>query len=108
MTRKNKVRQTIFQAIDEVNETLPPENRIAKSEETILFDVSGQIDSLGLTILIVALEQNIEKEFDVALMLADQMILPSENEDSPFQTVGTLVNHISFLLEEKLNESAEV
>lgn len=96
-----RIVQAIYKAVDEVNEQLPKEYRIEKSMETALFGRTGSLDSLGLVSMIVAVEQKIEEEFGVAIVLADEKVLSQQT--SPFQTIGTLVNHVSMLLKEKLN-----
>lgn len=99
MKTDKRVIQAIFSAVDEVNQQLPKEYRLEKSTETILFGRSGGLDSLGLVTMIVAAEQKIEEEFGVAIMLAGQKVMSQQN--SPFQTIGTLVNYVSCVLEEK-------
>ncbi|MFQ5823908.1 MAG: acyl carrier protein [bacterium] len=98
MTKNSKLIQAIFSAIDEVNLQLPKEQHLEKSIETGLVDTSGKLDSLGLINLIVAIEQKIEEEFEVAITLVD-----GSHNNSPFRTVGTLADYISLLLEEKSN-----
>ncbi len=92
-----KIQQVVFGAIDEINLQLPEDKRIDKSADSSLFGKVGRLDSLGLVNLIVATEEKIEKEFGVQLTLTDQEMMTNEN--SPFQTVGSLLKHISNLLE---------
>lgn len=94
-----RVIQSIFSAVDELNQQLPKEHRVEKSIENPLFGRSGSLDSLGLVTLIVAVEQKIEEEFGTAIVLADENVMSQKN--SPFLTIGTLVEHVSALLEEK-------
>lgn len=96
-----RIIQAIFKAVDEVNQQLPKEQRLEKSIEAVLFDRSGGLDSLGLVILIVAVEQKIDEEFGVTIMLADEKMMSQRN--NPFQTIEALVNHVSILLNDKLN-----
>ena len=96
MIKNEKIIQVIFSAIDEVNQQLPKEQQLEKSIDTVLFSSSGKLDSLGLVNLIVATEQRIEEEFDVTITLADERAMSQEN--SPFRTIGTLADYISFLL----------
>jgi len=63
---------------------------------------SSKLDSLGLINIIVAVENNIENEFDTTITLADERAMSQEN--SPFRTVGSLADYIELLLEEKLND----
>jgi acyl carrier protein len=100
MTTQEKITQTIFEVVDEINQMLPPEQQLQKSTETVLVGQESRLDSLGLVNFIVATEQKIEEEFDGAtIMLADSMALPEES--SPLTTIGRLVNHLSTLLEQE-------
>lgn len=101
MFQNSRVTQAIFQAIDELNEQLPSEKNLNKSEATVLFGQIGGLDSLALANLIVAAEQCIEDEFGVSIILADEKAMSQRN--SPFRTVGTLVNYASLLLGEHAN-----
>ena len=98
MINNEKVIQAIFDAIDEINEQYPEEQRLTKSADTVLFGESGKLDSLGLVNLVVATEQRLEEIFDVSLTLADEKAMSQKN--SPFRTVGTLAEYISNLLKE--------
>jgi len=89
-------------SIEEINRQLENEHQLEKSTNTVLFGEGGKLDSLGLINLVVAVEQNIEDEFDVTITLADERAMSQEN--SPFRTVGSLADYIELLLEEKLND----
>ena len=70
--------------------------------DTTIYGNDSRLDSLGLINLIVAVEQNIEDEFDVTITLADDRAMSQKR--SPFKTVGTLTNYIEMLLKEELND----
>jgi D-alanine--poly(phosphoribitol) ligase subunit 2 len=89
----------IYAAIDALNDSLPKERRVEKSPEAHLFDSSGVVDSLGLTLLIVGLEQKIEEELGVRVTLVNDEVMSKET--SPFQNVGTLTKYISKLVAEQ-------
>ena len=89
-------------SIEEINRQLENEHQLEKSTNTVLFGEDGKLDSLGLINLVVAVEQNIEDEFDVTITLADERAMSQET--SPFRTVGTLTDYIEMLLGEKLND----
>ena len=97
MTTTERITRTVFEAIEELNHQLPTDRRLAKSFSTTLFDSSGFLDSLELVNLIVITEQNVEDEFGVAIVLADERAISQKN--SPFKTVETLTNYISILLD---------
>ena len=100
MTEIERMTEAVFQAIDELNDILPPERQLHKSLDTVLYGSSGRLDSLELVNLIVAAEQNIEDEFGVPITLADERAMSQRN--SPFRSVATLVTYISSLLGEQL------
>lgn len=95
------IRQTIFDALDEVSAALPDEQEIERSDETILIGASGVIDSLKLTMLIVSIEQKIEDAFGVTITLVDSNTLSPET--SPFRQVRLLVQYIEDLLKAKID-----
>ena len=99
---KEKIQQSIFNSIDSLNAQLPNEGHIEKSNNTALFGSGSKLDSLDLINMVVAVEQNIEDEFDVTITLADERAMSQET--SPFKTVGTLTDYIEILLGEKLND----
>ena len=89
-------------SIEEINRQLENEHQLEKSTNTVLYGEDGKLDSLGLINLVVAVEQNIEDEFDVTITLADERAMSQET--SPFKTVGTLTDYIEMILEEKLDD----
>ena len=99
---KEKIQQSIYNSIDSLNAQLPNEGHIEKSNNTALFGSGSKLDSLDLINLVVAVEQNIEDEFDVTIKLADERVLSQKT--SPFKTVRTLTDYIEMLLGEKLND----
>ncbi len=99
MTTNKKVIQSMFKAVAEVNQILPKDRRLEESCETILVGQSGKLDSLGLVNLIVAVEQQIQAEFGVAIALANEEVM-SQNS-SKIQTIGSLGDYITSLLEKK-------
>jgi len=98
MSKTERILQTIYTAVDEINEQLPKGKSLAKSPETVLFGQLGQLDSLGLVSLIVTVEQYIQAEFGSDVTLADERALSQRN--SPFQTIATLASYIPSLLDE--------
>lgn len=95
---KEKILQSIYNSIDSLNAQLPSEEHIEKSNSTALFGSGSKLDSLGLINLIVAVEQNIEDEFETSITLADERAM-SQNQ-SPFRTVDSLADYLEMLLEE--------
>lgn len=98
MSQDPKVLNLIYDAIDEVNQQLPPAQQLAKSPETVLFGKAAQLDSLGLVNLVVAIEQRVGDQFGVAVMLANEKAFSQKS--SPFRTVGSLAEYVESLLKE--------
>ena len=95
-----KIEKIVFCAIDDLNQELSKGDRLGKSQDTILFGGNSKLDSLGLVNLIVAVEQNIEDEFDITITLADERAMSQKH--SPFRTVRSLSDYIEKLLKENL------
>ena len=98
----HKVIEVINKSIDELNNQVDCDLRLEKSINTALIGSGGKLESLGLINLIIAIEQNIEDEFDTSITLADERAMSQEH--SPFKTVGSLADYIEMLLEEKLDD----
>ena len=96
---KEAIINTIYRAVAEVNEQLPEGQNIVPAPETSLIGSEATIDSLGLVILIVTTEREIEEEYQVSVTLADERAMSQRN--SPFRTIDTLADYISLLLEEQ-------
>lgn len=104
MTHADKVIQAIYEAIDEVNPQLEDQKRIHnKSIATPLYGgESGQLDSLSLVTLCVAIEQKIEDKFQTPIMIADERALSQKK--SPFLTIKTLADYLQLLLSETISD----
>tara|TARA_B100001146_G_C15963028_1_gene340659 strand:- start:151 stop:459 length:309 start_codon:yes stop_codon:yes gene_type:complete len=102
MVSKEIIIHTIFKAVNEINKRLSKKQQLIKSISTILSGSDDKLDSLGLVNLIVAIEQNIEDEFEVSITIADERAMSQKH--SPFKTVGSLADYIEMLLNEELND----
>ena len=101
MPTKDHVLSVVFRVIDSVNHTLPDEHKLSKSESTVLLGDGGTLDSLGLVMFVVRTEQEIQDDFESNISLTDGRAMSQRN--SPFRTVGTLVDYIEGALERKLD-----
>ncbi len=97
MINTDEIIQVIFQAIDELNEQLPKEQRLDKSVDMELFGSGGNLDSLKLVSLMTTLEQKIDEKFGITLTLFDH--LASSEDDNPFINVKSLADFIASILE---------
>ena len=102
LSTNNELTEIIYDAIDDLNELLPPEQTLNKTEDTVLFGGEGKLDSLGLVTFIVAVEQKISEKYQTSLALADEKAMSMMN--SPFRTTGTLAAYIEQRLAEGSNE----
>ena len=91
---------TPFEAIDEINERYPKEQRLSKSVDIMLTGQSGKLDSLGLVSFVVAVEERIQNDLGETISLADEI----GNFDGPLRTPKTLAEHITNELQTKAYE----
>lgn len=86
------VQGSVYRAIDTLNQSLPPEKRLAKSPETSL---SG-LDSISKVNLIVETEMKVEEEFGQAISLADD--IETEEADVKradlFETISSFTKYV--------------
>lgn len=104
MELKEEITQTIFKAIEEINKQVSRDKQLEKSTNIVIFGKEGKLDSLGFVNLIVAIEQKIEETFGNVVNLADESIMP--HEENPFTTIGTLSDYIFSVLEQNNNIEA--
>jgi len=97
---REQVIQAIYLVIDEVNGQFPKEQRLNKSEDTVLVGPSSRLNSLGVISFIVATEQKIEGTFGKQITLTDERALSLD--ESPFRNVGMLAEYITELIESDL------
>jgi len=87
-----KVRTSLYQAIDEVNRLLPKATQLAKQEDTVLFGEGSPLDSVNLINLLVSFEDSLEKNLNRSVGLTtDQVIL---EDGRPLHSVRTLVTYV--------------
>jgi len=81
MDIKDRVGQTLFKVIDEVNGLLPAGQRLEKSLEEVLTGPKAKIDSLGLINFILTSERLVQQDFGVAVTLTNgAALMSSDNE----------------------------
>jgi len=102
MFDKDKIKNIIYNSIDEVNSMLPQDQRVEKSMDTLLSGSNAALDSLGLVNLIVAVEQAVEKEFGVSLVLADERAM--NQSQSPFSSITTAVDYVYEMIGEEIKD----
>jgi|SRR5215813_2115955 len=96
-----RVTSIIYAAIDELNEQLAEENRLAKAPETALFGSAGRLDSIGFVNLIVLVEEKWQDEFRVCISLPETL---ATREDNPLQTVGSFIDYMCWVVEKEISQ----
>ena len=96
MVTKNEIIEIVFNAIEDINQENGIE--ILKEMNTKLFGTDSELDSILLVNLIVSIEENIEELSGEYMPIADEKAFSLE--ESPFKSIGTLVDHIETLLNE--------
>lgn len=95
----DKIVECIYAAVDEANRDSESGVELEKALATPIHGDESGLDSLGLINFIVAVEENVEQAFGVALVLGDDRAL--EQEPSPFDSIGTLAKYVEVLLAEQ-------
>ena len=90
---ENQIKEILFKSVEEINKTLDEDQQLELSTETVLLGKDGNINSITLVNLIVAIEESIEDELNVEITLADEKAL--SQKESPFRTIGTLIDYIA-------------
>ena len=89
---EEKVFALIGDAIRELNDELGYEHLVSVSRETAIFEGDLALDSLSLVTLIVDVEARVSDAFEANVSLASEKAMSMRN--SPYRTVGTLVDFI--------------
>jgi len=96
---QDQITHMLFGVIDELNQMLPPEDRLKKNLDTPLAGDSGRLDSAGLINLIAVTEQKTAAEFGRSILLTDERTLSQISQ--VFRTLGTLADYIRQQLNEE-------
>ena len=99
MPNIDRIFRALVRVVDQLNRELPPEQRLTRTPETVVFGRGGRLDSLGLVNFLVLAEQQLQDEFNVHLSLADERAMSQER--SPFRTLTSMAEYVAKLLAEK-------
>jgi acyl carrier protein len=72
---EEKVSKVLSCAIDRVNELLPTGESLPKEEDTVLLGQGGKLNSMDFVNLVVAIEEELEKQLGVRAALVDEVIV---------------------------------
>lgn len=89
---KSQIREIVLSKLNELNDTLPPEQKFEVNENTVLFGNGSAIDSLSLVSLIVDLEMVFSAEHQMDISLTDDRAMT--RKQSPFSSINHLVDYI--------------
>lgn len=99
MPEKERILQVIYQAVEEVNELFPKDQRLEKKPETRLYAEGGGLDSVNLVRFIIETEQKLEEELDITISIASERAFSMKN--SPFLSINALAEFITKLIQEE-------
>ena len=94
---KEKIQEIILDSIKEFNEEKSKDEALEISNDTILLDKQGKLDSLDFVTLIVIIESNIFNRLDKNITIVSEKAF-SKNY-SPFKNVDTLTEFVVELME---------
>ena len=98
---KDRITALVLSLAEEIDEEHRMSSEGVLDSDTRLVGPGSVLDSLGLVTLIVAVEQAIQEELDVAVSLADEKALSRTR--SPFRTIGTLAQYAVEQIEVQLD-----
>ncbi len=96
---KQQLLELLYECLAEANLERLDEDRLACDPSTVLFGDGAGLDSMDLVRLVVLFEQNINDVVGTELSLTDDRAMSEQN--SPFQSVASLVDYAERLLKEE-------
>ena len=94
---KAKIQEIIYNAIVMTNNIREENNQIPLLETAELYGANGHLDSMGLVVLLIDIEESLLDE-DLQVTLSDERAMSQSK--SPFRNVQALVDYIDALLKE--------
>jgi acyl carrier protein len=95
MNGPQRIRSAVYRTIDAVNDLLPGEEPLAANDATILVGSDASLDSMGFVNFIVALEEELEREFGREVNMADLLNLQDDEGTTTISTVADLIKVVS-------------
>jgi acyl carrier protein len=96
---KKIIIELIYKYLDEFNSQREIDDKLKKSEKTILYGQESGLDSIGLANLIITVEESVYNTFKTRIDLTNENVF-SLNEN-PFRNVNSLAEYIVALINEK-------
>ncbi|MBF0624639.1 MAG: hypothetical protein HQL82_07505 [Magnetococcales bacterium] len=88
-----RVRELVFESIDDVNLGLDPDNRLTKDDSEPLFGPNSRLGSLGLVNLLLAVEERVEAGFGQPILITDNPTL--FNSEGPLRSLGVFIDFVA-------------
>lgn len=98
---KKRVIDIVLDGVNVINHNLDNRLPVNLLEQCPLYGSVNGIDSMSLVALIGIVEDSLENQLDVSIIIANEKAMSRKN--SPFLTVGTLVDYICDLIQSKPN-----
>lgn len=98
--KREQVLKIIIENVRNLVDTYPENQRFNVDENTILFGLKSEIDSLSLVSVIVDLETEFYDSFNIEMSLTDDRAMT--REVSPYDNISVLADYIVELVTEKL------
>lgn len=98
--KREQVLKIIIENVKNLVDTYPENQRFNVDENTILFGLNSEIDSLSLVSVIVDLETEFYDSFNIEMSLTDDRAMT--REVSPYDNISVLADYIVELVSEKL------
>jgi acyl carrier protein len=94
MSNVERIRAAVNRTIDAVNDLLPAAQALEANDDFVLVGPDASLDSMGFVNFIVALEEELEREFERGLNIADLLDMQTDSGD-PISTVADLIRVLS-------------
>ena len=92
MTDREKIIDSVYASIDELNRNFNAGQALEKDLGTSLHTADGVIDSLGITLFLVDLERRLESSLGRRISLVNGSV--ADEDESPLRSVASLVDYI--------------
>ncbi len=96
---KEEITKIVLNQVEQLNDTLPADQKFTVNKDTILFGSGSSIDSLSLVSIIVDLEMLFSNDHDQDISLTDDKAMA--RPQSPFTNITTLADYIFELINDK-------
>lgn len=86
MRNKEKFLEIIYKCAEELNKQLSEEEKITLEESTTLIGENSSLDSLGIVVLMISIEEHIANT-GISVNIMDAL---TESDEPSFETIGEM------------------